>query len=230
MIILSGPPGINFQFFFKEINPDAKYTYCYNNFSLPRVDLGMITEVEWKQRYDSVLDCDIIGGTFSRVFLEQIKQDHDIHVLNFVRHPSAVYVTGVDSIDEDDELPLGTTYVTPMSTSAAIDNITLSKLDYVTTIRFEDILKNGYFDFMGNRYKCPAACNNYNNLITKYEAVKTKRGNKITAELVDEFNQKFSIFNQSFVNCHNDSRLPSNIFEELGYAPLTLQEILNESV
>lgn len=230
MIILSGPPGINFNFFYKSINEDAKYCYCYNNFSLPRVDLGMIQEVEWKQRYDSVLDCDIIGGTFSKVFLEQIKQDHDIHVLNFVRNPSAVYVTGVDSIDEDDELPLGTQYITPMSTSAAIDNITLSKLDYVTTVRFEDILRDGYFEFMGNKYDRPAACNNYNNIITKYEAVKTKRGIKMTAGLVDEFNQRFSNFNQSFVNCHNDPRLPSNIFAELGYEPLTLQEILNESV
>lgn len=230
MIILNGPAGINFNFFYKEIDPDAKYTYCYNNFSLPRVDLDMITEVEFKQRFDTLQDCDIIGGTFSRVFLDQVRATHDVHVLNFVRNPSAVYVTGYRSLFEGDELPMGLEHITPMVTSAAIDNITLSKLDYVTTIRFEDILKNGYFEFMGQRYNRPSACNDYNGILTKFEAVMTKREGAITADMVNQFNQLFSNFNQSFVNCHNDPRLPGNVFTELGYKPLTLEEILNESI
>lgn len=230
MIILSGPAGINFNFFHKEIDILADYKYCYNNFSLPRVDLGMISEVEFKQRFDSIKDCGIIGGTFSKVFLDQLRETHDIHVLNFVRNPSAVFVTGYRSLFEDDDLPMGIEHVTPMVTSAAIDNITLSKLEYVTTVRFEDIIKNKYFDFMGKRFNCPNACNSYNGIITKFEAVMTKREAAISADMVDAFNHRFSIFNQSFVNCHNDPRLPGNVFDELGYSPLTLEEILNESL
>jgi hypothetical protein len=56
-----------------------------------------------------------------------------------------------------------------------------------------------------------------------------KRSN-VTADMVNSFNNIFSSLNTNFVNCHNDERLPGNVFEALGYIPMTLQEILNESV
>lgn len=222
MIVISGMPGIKHKFFAKEIST-AEYTHCYNNFSLPRVDLGMISEVEYKQDLNTLTE--IIGGTFSRVFLEQLRSSQHIQVLNIIRNPSVSYVTGTEDLFADDELPMGLEYLTPVTTSSAIDAITLSKLDYVTTIRFEDIIKNGSFEFMGKVFKCPAVHNNYNGIITRYESVMLNRIS-ISAEMLNEFNIKFSNFNKSFVNCHNDPRLPGNIFKELGYEPLTLEEIL----
>ena len=219
MIIINGMPGIKHKFFAKEIS-QAEYTHCYNNFSLPRVDLGMLTEVAYKQDIGSLTG--IIGGTFSKVFLDQFP---DAHVLNIIRNPSTSYVTGIEDLFEDDELPMGIEFVTPVTTSSAIDAITLSKLNHVTTIKFEDIITTGEFEFMGKIFKCPAVHNNYNGIITRYESVMLKRSS-ITAEMLNEFNIKFSNFNQSFVNCHNDPRLPSNVFEELGYNPLALEEIL----
>ncbi len=229
MIVVSGLPGIKHKFFAKEISPVASYLHCYNNFSLPRVDLGMLTEVEYKQDYDTLEQCQAIGGTFSRVFLDQLRKDYDVQILNIIRHPTVSYLTGTDDLFEDDELPVGLDYVTPVTTSSVIDSITLSKLDYVTTLKFEDIIKNGKFEFMGQKFNCPTVHNNYNNLITRYESVVLKRSS-ITAEMVDQFNNIFSSLNTSFINCHNDPRLPGNVFEELGYQPLSLQEILNESI
>lgn len=229
MIVISGLPGIKHKFFAKELDPIARYCHCYNNFSLPRVDLGMISEVEYKQDYNGLSNYDIIGGTFSRVFLEQLAKDYNVQVLNIIRNPSTSYLTGIDDLFIDDELPVGLEYVTPLTTSSVIDAITLSKLDYVTTIKFEDIIKLGSFNFMGNTFKCPAVHNNYNGIITKYESVILKKTN-ITSEMLDRFNNIFSNLNESFVNCHNDSRLPKNVFEDLGYGPLSFKEILNESV
>ena len=82
---------------------------------------------------------------------------------------------------------------------------------------------------MGQNFNCPTVHNNYNDLITRYESVVLKRSS-ITAEMVDQFNNIFSSLNTSFINCHNDPRLPGNVFKELGYQPLSLQEILNESI
>ena len=222
MIVISGMPGIKHKFFAKEIST-SDYTHCYNNFSLPRVDLGMLNIVEYKQDINTLTD--IIGGTFSQVFLEQIRNDHHIEVLNIIRNPSVSYITGIEDLFPNDELPMGLDYVTPVTTSSAIDAITLSKLEYVTTVKFEDIIVNGQFEFMGKIIKCPAVHNNYNGTITRYESVMLKKS-VITSEMVDQFNERFSNFNQSFVNCHNDPRLPGNVFEELGYKPLTLEEIL----
>jgi hypothetical protein len=234
LIIISGSPGIKRKFFAKEINPQAEYRYCFNDFSLPRVDVGMLTDVEFKQDYQALVEwCTgdkIIGGTFSRVFLERIRNDVDnVQVLNIVRHPTASFISAAPNMIND-ELPMGINYVTPLSTSSAIDNITLSKLDYVTTVKFEDIIANKSFEFNGLTVQCPSVHTNYNNIITKYESVILKRNTVITGQLVDKFNKLFSNFNQSFVNCHNDSRLPENIFKELGYELKTYQEILNESV
>ncbi len=226
MIVVSGMPGVKHKFFAKEIST-GEYTHCYNNFSLPRVDLGMLTEVEYKQDVNTLTD--VIGGTFSKVFLEQLRNNHHVQILNIVRNPSTSYLTGIEDLFPDDESPMGLDFVTPVTTSSAIDAITLSKLDYVTTIKFEDVIKNGSFEFMGKTFKCPAVHNNYNGVITRYESVMLKKCG-ITAEMLNEFNIKFSNFNQSFVNCHNDPKLPGNVFEELGYKPLTLEEILNESV
>jgi hypothetical protein len=229
MIVISGLPGIKHKFFAKEINADARYLSCYNNFSLPRVDLGILTEVEYKHDYADLVNYDIIGGTFSQVFLDQLRKDYNVQVLNVLRNPSTSYLTGIDELFDDDELPVGLEYVTPLTTSSVIDAITLSKLDYVTTIKFEDVIKNGSFVFANKQFACPSVHNNYNNLITKYESVVIKRS-KITKEMLNEFNTLFSNFNESFVNCHNDIRLPKNIFEDLNYQPLTIEEILNAGV
>jgi hypothetical protein len=229
VIVVSGLPGIKHKFFAKEIDSQLPYSHCYNNFSLPRVDLGMITEVEYKQDYNLLKDDSIIGGTFSRVFLEQLSKDFNINVLNILRHPTTSYLTGIEDLFEDDELPVGLEYVTPVTTSSIIDSITLSKLNYVTTIKFEDVIKNNQFEFMGKIINCPSVHNNFNGFITRYESVMIKRGD-ITSSMVDKFNNIFSNLNTSFVNCHNDERLPSNVFKELGYNPMSLQEILNESI
>jgi hypothetical protein len=229
MIVINGMPGIKYKFFAKAIDESASFMMCYNNFSVPRVDIEILAEAEYKQDMSSIDSVDILGGSFSRVFLEQLRKTQDVHVLNIIRNPSVSYVTGTEDLFENDELPVGLAYVTPMTTSASIDAITLSKLDYVTTIKFEDIIKTGSFEFMGQIFKCPAVHNNYNGTITKYESVMIKRG-IIDSAMVDRFNQIFSSLNTSFINCHNDPRLPGNVFEELGYTPLTLQEMLNESL
>lgn len=229
MIVINGLPGIKHKFFAKEIDPEARFLMCYNDFSLPRVDLGLLTEIEYKQDYNILSNYDIIGGTFSRVFLEQLQKDYNVQVLNIIRNPSVSYLTGVDDLFEDDELPVGLEFVTPLTTSSVIDAITLSNLDYVTTIKFEDIIKTGKFIFMDKEFKCPTVHNNFNGTITKYESVILKRSN-ITVEMLDRFNSIFSNLNESFVNCHNDSRLPKNVFEDLDYIPMSYKEILNESV
>ena len=229
MIVINGMPGIKYKFFAKAIDESADFMMCYNNFSVPRVDIDILAEAEYKQDLASIANCDIIGGSFSRVFLEQLRKTQDVNVLSIIRNPSVSYITGVEDLFENDELPVGLEYVTPMTTSAAIDAITLSKLDYVTTVRFEDIIQSGEFEFMGQKIKCPSVHNNYNGVITKYESVMLRRST-IDADMVNRFNQIFSSLNTSFVNCHNDPRLPGNVFQELNYQPLSLQEILSESL
>lgn len=244
MIILSTSPGVMRKFFAKEIAPDWPYFYCSNDFSITRMDFGIFpvedlklepdihNPAAFKQSYQNIVEAYnsnngnlILGGTFSKCFLNKVKTDfRNVEILHILRHPSVSYAVYNPSKDES---PLGLDRVIPFTIASICDNITLSKLDYVTTVRFEDVLLNNQFEFCGKVYRCPKVHTNYNNLITRYEYVMNKR-NPINYTLLDLFNQRFTSLNTSFVNGHNDPRLPNNVFLDLGYEPITYQQIFDE--
>ena len=220
--VLSGSPGIKRKYFAQQLGDD--YHYCYTDYSVPRQDLGIV-DTEYKRPYEFIRDNMILGGTFSRAFLEQLRSDFKVRVINIVRHPTVSYLLNAVNVPHDTDSPMGVPYLTPLNTSSALDNIALSQLDYVTTIRFEDMLHDGYYMMGGQRYDLPNVHNRYNSLLTRYEYFYFK--NRCNPGNIQKFNHAFSNFNTSFVNDHNDNRLPNNIFEQLNYTPLSYEEIFN---
>jgi len=246
LTIISGSPSIRRKFFAKQIDSSAAYYYCSNDFSLPRVDCGIFPESDlalepddsnpaaFKQSYNNVLEGYksnqhlILGGTFSKVFLDLVRKDfgeENVRVLNIIRNPSAAYAMGISLTDPELESPIGIKSVIPFTIASAVDSVTLCSVDYVTTVRFEDIIINKTFEFSNTLIPCPAVHNNYNGVITRYEYQAHRRTPVVTAEKVALFNQRFSNFNTSFINCHNDPKLPENIFSLLGYSPLSCEEL-----
>jgi hypothetical protein len=219
--VINGAPGTRLQYFAHQLG--GEHCYCFTDYSLPRVDLGIIDTVEYKRPYECIKDGQALTGTFSKVFIEQLSKDFDVRVLNIIRHPTVSYVINSFDVLPNEDLPMGLEGLTPLNTSSVLDAITLSKLDSVTTIRFEDILLTGKYIFDNVEYTIPTIHKNHNNVITIYECLNYR--NKISASSILKFNELFSNFNSSFVNAHNDSRLPTNVFDLLDYTPLTYEEI-----
>ena len=233
LIILSGAPSIKRKLIAKQISVSLgksfNYYYCFTDYSLPRVDCGILpTTTPFKKEYEYILEIAnqdvIIGGTFSKCFIDRVCADVlDVQIINIVRHPTVSYLMNIVNTEVDEESPVGLRYTTPLTTSSILDNITLSNLDYVTTIKFEDMLKSGEFRFAGRCVQCPVT--NYNGIISRYEYFYNKPKLTVGQDDIDQFDNVFSNMNSSFINNHNDQRLPNNVFDLLGYKLLTYKDI-----
>lgn len=244
MIVISGSPSIKRKFFAKEISPSWPYFYLSNDFSIPRMDVGIFSikdlkldpddsnPAAFKQSYKNIISAHkehngelIIGGTFSKVFIDKILEDFDdVKILHIIRHPTVSYVMNIPVTYPEDS-PVGLEYAVPFTIASICDNIILSNVDYVTTYKFEDIISNRKFIFNNKEFKCPLVHNNYNGLITNYEFQMNRRKPITTSETVTKFNEIFSNLNSNFINGHNDNRLPKNVFNDLNYTPIEHSQI-----
>jgi hypothetical protein len=177
----------------------------------------------------------VITGNFSKTAIKILKfklGDENVKVLNFLRNPSVGYFLNKKYDDffeknqfknkkEDDQK-----YV-----SSLLNSIFLSEIEGVETIKFEDYIKKDFYIdnintglYLDYNYK--------NNYLTTYEFDIKKDLIEMSEEEMNDFNNKMLSFNiyddvdeHEKINIIKFDLPPINIFERLGYEPLTIKEI-----
>lgn len=170
----------------------------------------------------------VIIGVFSKIFIEKIQKQigkSNVIVYNITRNPSTTFLFNTGVVVEDNSLQeynASDLKATTQLYSSALSAYTLSKLDSVTTIAYEDILVNNKININGVDIDLHNIMR-HNANISKYEY-----SNLI--DLAVERKDQLSIFNNKFQNmheCNGLTKLPNNLFECLDYAPLTYDEIVS---
>lgn len=202
------------------------------------------------ESYQNSSDTDNIWtGRFSISFIEKIKYNigaENIRVLNFIRNPSICAFTNY--LDEDCKNEYGNVSILNM--------FFVSKLPEVININYEEFLTNKKFLLEDTEITLPNFVQNHNNLISEYEFSKYD-SNLINQEIIDGFNKVYSDFdiirvmeeslsldntvdntsetiNDFLTNLQHrikddvKQNIPKNIFHELNYLPLTIDEIIKK--
>lgn len=167
----------------------------------------------------------IISGSFSKTFINKIKDDigaENVIAINIIRHPSVVY-----RIHEKPESyyiakPAMNIDIDEKKVNLAVSNcVILANCPEITTIKFEDILKAGFITVEGVDIGLPEGYVNYNDLITEWEKEHAELG------IIDR--TRFDQWHHFCTNIRqygeNDA-YPENYFDELGYTPLTYEQIV----
>lgn len=193
-----------------------------------RYDYGMLTTPTFEQDYQQIVDTyktrdiahTVIYGTFSQAFVDKIRYDlgnEEVAVVNITRNPSAQYeLYGFmrDVTKEEPRIP----NTTDLLITSIVNNFTLKRLSYVTTVKYEDILANGFMKFAGYTIPIPKELVPFNSYITVEEK-----------DLLVAEKPKLNEFNTHINNPGaplQSPQLPSNIFEGLGYQPLLFGNII----
>jgi len=181
-------------------------------FAKPLADYGLISGDELFQSnrkdqgyiqthtYQSILDMYssrpfeniVISGIFSKTFIERIKVDlgeENVTVVNIIRNPAVCFLLN----EKDDEY-----YAEKAPWSTALDQIKLQlsmatgiilkNMPGVITIKFEDIMRDGYFTLNNINVNIPDNHESYNGILTKWEKDNIISLNKVTREQFDANN------------------------------------------
>jgi len=207
-----------------------------------------------------ICDTHVITGIFSKVFIDKIRADlgvQNVTALNIIRNPSTCILLNPKT-DEHYEDPSKerTIELDNLKLMRSLENaIVLSDVDYVTTIKFEDIIITGKFIVNGVEVGVPDGYNNHNGsgIITQWE-----KENIIPLNLISDTDLKkenlnlknytatycIPVVDESVLNFLNNlktipfqsldelrsvllAKCPANVFERLGYIPLSYAEIVN---
>jgi len=172
----------------------------------------------------------VISGTFSRGFIEQMITQlgrENVKIINIVRNPSVArlmhekppeyYIKNSTYTEEHDTQKLHKSIIT---------SAFLVQFEDVVTVKFEDILRDGYFTFDGKQIMLPSTHLPYNNWITQFEAseVVALRNEHIDSclEELDAFNEMFLDVEKASGDAHYKD---CNIFAMMGYEPLEFSNI-----
>ena len=217
----------------REIMTNSMKYHLATMFSDPYHELAETEAPEYVGEFQHVLDLYaekttehlVLSGTYSKTFIEKIKAEmgDDVHILNVTRNPSVAYMV--------DDTHLGKTLKDAVLKnigmrlfSSMLNAAQLKKLSYVTTIKFEDILRDGGFTFQDKFI--PLDYDNFNNIISKFEKTVTliEEGNISKRDDLATFNDVMSNHDKYHPEF---SYVPNNLFEELGYnSPITLSEMI----
>ena len=245
------------NFYYNQEFLDFLYEMGYSktsNFDLPDGEANFCANInfgsEYRSDYDKLIknyhnrDCEyyVICGTIGKYVINKLQNDlgsDNVRVINITRNPSVTrimhekpegYYNLQENSDLDYESDLSDMFV------STLNNYWLKKLDYVDTFKYEDILINGYFEFLGKKIYLPKTHINYNNLITNYEKNHTLASTKVNKEDVLKMNEMQTNLHNFFLNQENYSEInkepyflknvPNNLFEELGYDVLNLDEVI----
>lgn len=214
----------------------------------------------------------VISGIFSIEFIKRIRRSvgaANVITLNIVRNPSVCYLL----IQKPEDAYQGTL----QNRSEAMDKIKLERsicnavlvknLTNVTTLKFEDIIKDGGFDVNGVRVTLPVEFADYNGIISQTEKDGWGVRKHDMAGYLELFNQDYSAHELTIIVNHNGEHpdddqtypedmaawelrrlrdilywynreggtsitpeymdtLNKNMFTELGYQPLTYDDIV----
>lgn len=193
------------------------------------------------ERYrNSTLNYHVITGSFGKAFIDRLRTDlgeENVIVYNFIRNPSVVFAlhTKIENftnnqIDLPEEWDKNKMY-------DSIYNAAILKQDpTIITVRFEDMITSGQFMVDGTNVGLYLDYNSANGLVTRFEFDNILPNVPVTEEMVSEFNQSISpCYLVTLGNpiedgvCKADvaQGTPWNLFEKLGYEPLTLSQIRN---
>lgn len=193
----------------------------------------------------------VITGTFGNHFINKIKEvfaDEEVHVINIIRNPSASWLlnkkpqskwNSPGSPDLDEAFDRERFFQSSIVSSSTIKN------PAVVTVRFEDMMQSGILTIAGVDIDVREDYRAYNKWLSNYES-------KIDILMSDE---EFATFNDLALNyTFNDfyikpddideeieynmprdtllskiaANFPKNLFADLGYEPLTKDEILKK--
>jgi hypothetical protein len=178
----------------------------------------------------------VVTGAFGKYIIDKLRSDlgeDNVKVINITRNPSVAKVLhekpeGYYELAKNPHLNAYNDRGKLLD--SLLVNTILSKLNYVQTIKFEDILVNGYFELLGKKVYLPRPYVNFNNLITTYENENLISLNLSSQETITEFNNYLSEFDSDFweIESSLSSLYPSNVFQELNYSPLTYDEIVSK--
>jgi hypothetical protein len=190
----------------------------------------------------------VITGIFSKGFIDRIKTDigaENVIALNIIRNPSASTLLHKKSSDfyADPGKELTVEQDLEKLQQSIINSVMLARSPDVITIKFEDIITAGKFTVNGIDISLPVGYEKYNDYLTNWEKENVVPQNLVSAEEVEAMNQhlttwgtntftaeKIDAFNGltgSSFTTSDITRLnvPQNIFNELGYTPLSSDEI-----
>lgn len=214
--------------------PNAGRVYDYND---------IITA--YKNRlYDKF----VITGEFSKAVIDQLKSDlgaENVSVYNFIRNPSATFLTQVpytvNALDTDKPVR-----------RAIFNSANLKRFNDITTIKFEDILAAGKVVIEGVEIPLPVEYTASKPNLTQWEKDNVLPSNLVSSEQLDQFNSYASNFDftdledgtynletivpainaryGTNITAEDLNVIPTNLFDALGYTPLTYNQIVNGNI
>jgi len=178
----------------------------------------------------------VICGSFSKIFCDMARRDiPNTDIINIIRNPSTAYV--LDTIAYDPRAPyntnMGLKLFKKRFNSSILQQINLK--NHVRTIKFEDIIHSQSVKVFDQLINLTDFYTPYNTWLTVKEYTELIPQYKLTSNDLDEFNQAYTRFNETWPHGRDDmiltilSKLPQNVFSELGYSSLTYEEIVNDN-
>jgi len=201
-------------------------------------------------------DVHVITGIFSKAFINSVRTDigaENVTVINIIRNPSTcILLNRKDDAyyanPEKNRTPeLDARKLVYSIANAAV----LAKFDDITTIRFEDIITAGKFTVNGVEVTVPAGYDNFNSVLTQWEHENLIPLEIISAETLDAINIELQHYASgqspniteeitTYINSLRSTpatiseikavisaNMPENLFTELGYEPLTYDDIVD---
>jgi hypothetical protein len=197
--------------------------------------------------HNSKAEVEVFAGCFSKTFIESLRRDlgeDNVHVINITRNPSvirALATIGPTILTDDDEFLRQIRTHDTMVTSCI-----LSELDYVNTVKFEDILSAGLLTVNGVDVDLPPKLGKYNAYLTSYEKDNIY---SMSEDEMTSWNTTLQAYDWVAVMSELDKlvwdgkddlsadaqtvavadHVPSNIFSVLDYTPVSYGEIVAEA-
>lgn len=192
-------------------------------------------------------DVYVITGSFGKHIIDRIRDDlgdENVHVLNIIRHPSVCFMFNEKPSNfYTDRTPFMDSEKLRRSLFNAIH---LKSCEDITTVRYEDILDAGEFTIAGVTIQLPPDLASDNGFLTNVEKNIYAPAEVVGDDALAELNAKYSDF-KHFTDVTTEqlelinglmgtehtvesmvAMLPSNVFEALGYEPMTRAEIINK--
>jgi hypothetical protein len=207
-------------------------------------DLGWTDKEDFEVNYQDILDVyntrpldvDVVSGYFSKYVIEKLHAElgDNLVVVNITRNPSVSFLLddtwsrglGYDPVEQDfPVIKLASEYIGTNLKSGIFSNLVLKDLDYVQTVKFEDLIKSKTLNIAGKNVDI-TSYEPFNDYITNYE-----KTDMVTSDDVQKKRNDLSGFNGIFSDLHSSTnldplRVPKSIFDSLGYTPLDYTTIV----
>ena len=241
--------------FAKDLGVTEIIDYSNNKAKIPLLHPHSYSDV--LANYENKLgDVHVITGIFSRAFIEAIKNDigsENVTVINIIRNPSTCVLLNQKEAGHYLDLTKNRTPELDYSklghslANAAI----LARYDDINTIKFEDIIRDGKFTVNNVEVGVPVGYGNFNSILSTWEHTNLIPLEIVSVEMLESANTAFQQYavdqaakiDEELLTYMNSLRYtpitlseltnmvltncPNNLFNELGYEPLSYEEIIN---